>query len=160
MPPTEGRRNRARRKTAFAMDIADFDWLRVVLRGGAHCHSGRTHDPALQSYTPTAAVPAAVPLRAVIVADPVETAVTSPALVTVATASLDEDHVTGVASVVPLADFGVAVSWVVPPGVRSRVAGETATEAGDSGVVASPPQATRARQHQRRFDIGEARQGK
>ena len=86
------------------------------------------------SVTVTVTVADADPLRAVIVADPIATAVTSPALETAAVGSLDDDQVTGVVSVAPLALRGVAVSCAVLPGFRSRAAGVTSMDAGDAGL--------------------------
>jgi hypothetical protein len=80
--------------------------------------------------TVIAAVPFLVSLLAVMVADPEATAVTTPAVETVATAVLELDHVTTRSSNgFPLASSGVAVSVTVPPGDGNAVFGVTTTDA-------------------------------
>lgn len=64
-------------------------------------------------------------VRAVIVAEPSPTAVTSPAALTVATCTLDEDQVT--ALFVALDGRTAAVSVCVRPGARATVVGDTVT---------------------------------
>jgi len=77
-----------------------------------------------------AAVPLCPSLVAVIVAEPATTPVTSPLGLTVATAVLLLDHViVRPDSALPLASFGVAVSWTVLPAGTLAVAGLTVTEA-------------------------------
>src|SRR5437773_949325 len=69
-------------------------------------------------------------LVAVMVAEPVATAVTSPLELTVATAPFELVHATlRPVSGVPFASFGIAVSCTVPPVGRLVAAGVTATDA-------------------------------
>src|SRR5437879_12837645 len=80
--------------------------------------------------TVSAEVPLCPSLVAVIVADPAATPLTSPLPLTVATAVLSLAHVTvRPASGVPLASFGVAVSWTVFPALTLAGAGLTVTDA-------------------------------
>src|SRR5207249_4880894 len=86
--------------------------------------------PADGGVTVMAAVPLCPSLVAVIVAEPATTPVTSPLGLTVATAVLLLDHViVRPDSALPLASFGVAVSWTVLPAGTLAVAGLTVTEA-------------------------------
>ena len=78
--------------------------------------------------TLTFADPLFPPLVAVIVALPAETAVTTPADETVATAELVVDQVIGAPGMTfPLASVAVAVSVVVPPTLRFTADGLTET---------------------------------
>ena len=79
----------------------------------------------------TAAVPLADPDVAVMVAVPSATAVTSPAVETVATEALDVAHVTvGFEMVFPAASVTVAARVVVSPiDVKLRLDGASVTEA-------------------------------
>src|SRR5436190_860347 len=80
--------------------------------------------PADGGVTVMAAVPLCPSLVAVIVAEPATTPVTSPLGLTVATAVLLLDHViVRPDSALPLASFGVAVSWTVLPAGTLAVAG-------------------------------------
>src|SRR5438093_11685982 len=80
--------------------------------------------------TVTVEVPLCPSLVAVIVAEPATTPVTSPLGLTVATAVLLLDHViVRPVSALPLASFGVAVSWSVLPTGTLPEAGLTVTEA-------------------------------
>src|SRR2546425_8423652 len=80
--------------------------------------------------TVSAAVPLCPSLVAVIVAAPAATPVTNPLPLTVATAGLLLAHVTvRPVSGVPLASFGVAVSWTVCPAWTLAGAGLTVTDA-------------------------------
>src|SRR5207247_787421 len=89
-----------------------------------------TTDATGTVVTVSAADPLWPSLVPVIVAGPAATAVTSPLPVTVAIAVFELDHVTTrPASGVPLASFGVAVSWAVCPAVTLAVAGLTVTDA-------------------------------
>src|SRR6266498_3982129 len=85
--------------------------------------------------TVTAALPLCPSLVAVIVADPATFPVTSPLVLTVATAVLLLAQLTvRPVSVLPLASFGVAVSCTVCPTGMLAVAGVTATEATGTGA--------------------------
>src|SRR5437879_11308660 len=85
---------------------------------------------APSALTVSAEVPLCPSLVAMIVADPAATPLTSPLPLTVATAVLSLAHVTvRPASGVPLASFGVAVSWTVCPAWTLAGAGLTATDA-------------------------------
>src|SRR6266540_610736 len=89
--------------------------------------------------TVTAALPLCPSLVAVIVADPATFPVTSPLVLTVATAVLLLAQLTvRPVSVLPLASFGVAVSCAVCPAGMVAVAGLTATEATGTGVTVTP----------------------
>src|SRR5216117_415217 len=86
--------------------------------------------------TAIAAVPPRPSLVAVIVALPTATAVTSPLALTLATAGALLAHVTTRPdSGLPLASFGVAVSWTVCPTMMLAVAGLTVTEATGTTVT-------------------------
>src|SRR6266498_5164468 len=86
--------------------------------------------------TVTAALPLCPSLVAVIVADPATFPVTSPLVLTVATAVLLLAQLTvRPVSVLPLASFGVAVSCAVCPAGMVAVAGLTATEATGTGAA-------------------------
>lgn len=79
--------------------------------------------------TVTAAVPVTPSTVAEIVALPTATAVTTPLLLTVATAVFPELHITGrPVSVAPPASRALAVSCRVPPTTRLAVAGNTIPE--------------------------------
>src|SRR5579862_1954223 len=86
------------------------------------------------------AVPVTVPTVAVIVADPIVDAVTSPwlpvVLLTLATAELDELHVAEVvkSSKSPLFIVAVTLSCCVEPFATNAVSGATANDTG-AGVV-------------------------
>src|SRR6266550_2787800 len=85
--------------------------------------------PADGGVTVMAAVPLCPSLVAVIVAEPATTPLTSPLELTVATEVLLLDHVTvRPVSGLPLASFGVAVSWTVWPTGTLADAGLTVTE--------------------------------
>src|SRR6266480_1998617 len=89
-----------------------------------------TTDATGTSVTVAAALPAFPSLVAVIVAVPAAMPLTSPLLLTVATAALLLAHVTGrPVSAAPAESFGVAVSWTVCTTGRLAVAGATATVA-------------------------------
>jgi hypothetical protein len=86
--------------------------------------------------TMTPALPLLPSLVAVIVAEPTDSAVTTPAELTVATAGLLDDHVTRRSvTVVPLASLTVAVSVVVVPTTRLFVAGAMVTLPTGTGVT-------------------------
>src|SRR6266550_4154347 len=86
--------------------------------------------PADGGVTVMAAVPLCPSLVAVIVAEPATTPLTSPLELTVATEVLLLDHViVRPVSALPLASFGVAVSWSVLPAGTLPEAGLTVTEA-------------------------------
>src|SRR5436190_23009728 len=92
--------------------------------------------PADGGVTVMAAVPLCPSLVAVIVAEPATTPVTSPLALTVATAVLLLDHViVRPDSALPLASFGVAVSWTVCRAGTLAVAGLTVTEATGTGTT-------------------------
>src|SRR5881394_137137 len=86
--------------------------------------------------TATDAVPLFPSLVAVIAADPAATPITSPLVVTVATEGLLVAHVmVRPERGLPLASFGVAVSWIVPPARIDAAAGLTLTDATAAGVT-------------------------
>jgi hypothetical protein len=90
-------------------------------------------DEALGEVTDTTLVPLLPSLVAVMVAEPTPTPVTSPELLTVASAvallpQLTDRPVSGF----PLASRGVAVSWTVPPTATEAGLGVTDTEATDT----------------------------
>src|SRR6266581_7241145 len=86
--------------------------------------------PADGGVTVMAAVPLCPSLMAVIVAEPATTPLTSPLLLTVATAVLLLDHaIVRPDSGLPAASFGVAVSWSALPAGTLAEAGLTVTDA-------------------------------
>ena len=98
---------------------------------------GRTDTlPTGAGVTVSAMLPLFVSLVAVIVALPVASAFTTPAVETVATSVLLEVHVTmRSVTTVPFASFTVAVSGVVDPATRLFVAGATVTLPTGTGVT-------------------------
>ena len=108
---------------------------------------GMTVTAAATCATITEAVPLAAPEIAVIVAEPLPAAVTSPFVLTVATASALDDQATAApAMAFPFWSSTEAVNWAVSPSDESEaVAGDTwtvvATGSGSGGgaVVSSSP---------------------
>jgi hypothetical protein len=96
-------------------------------------------DPTAAETTVTAADPLWPSLVAVMLADPAATAVTNPALFTVATSELSDSHdTTRPERVTPFASLAVAVACVVPPTTTVEAANDTATVAmGGSVTVTS-----------------------
>jgi hypothetical protein len=89
------------------------------------------------AVTVTAAVPLTPSAVAVIVADPAPTAVTSPVLLTVATAgALDVQTKVRPARSAPAASRATAASCCVPPTASEAVAGVTDTDAVVAGGAA------------------------
>ena len=81
-------------------------------------------------------------LMAVMVADPAATPLTNPVPLTVATPPLLLVHVTvRPLNALPLASFGVAVSWKVCPACTLAVAGLTVTDATETGTAVTDTEA-------------------
>jgi hypothetical protein len=95
-------------------------------------------DPTAAETTVTAADPLWPSLVAVMLADPAATAVTNPALFTVATSELsDSQDIARPDRVTPFASLAVAVAWVVPPTTMVEAASDTATVATGGSVTVS-----------------------
>src|SRR6266545_2247437 len=106
---------------AVSCCVAPGFWLTVA---------GLSDTDATGAITVTFATPLTPSLVAVIVAEPVVTAVSRPLLLTVATTPLLEAHATARPdSTFPLASFRVAVNCCVPPGFWLTVAGLSDTDA-------------------------------
>ncbi len=96
----------------------------------------RVIDATGAGVTVTEAVPATLPLVAVIVAVPAETVLTTPVAETVATADALDVHVTTrPVSTLPLASSVTAVNVAVPPTIKLVVGGETVMLATGTAVT-------------------------
>jgi hypothetical protein len=90
--------------------------------------------------TPTEADPVTPSLVAMMLALPAPIAVTSPVLLTVATAVFEVLQLTvGPVNEFPLASFSTAVAWILVPICAVGALNETTIEATDTGVSIGPP---------------------